>query len=126
MAHIGARNRKGGHERVALSADPLVEGIVSAERPVVRGGEGYANLREGLAVQRSALANERTLLAYVRTALVLAVAGIALVQFFGRLPLHVLGWIFVWLGVLTLVLGALRFVRVKRRIREFVNGRRGE
>lgn len=127
MAHVRARNSKREHRRVALSAAPLVmEGTVSSEGPVVRDAGAFAGLREGLAVQRNSLANERTLLAYVRTALVIAIAGMALVEFFGPLPLHVLGWILVCLGVLTLALGGLRFVRVKRRIRQFANWRPGE
>jgi putative membrane protein len=128
MAHIRPRNKKREHRRAALNAAPIIiDGTAVAERPVTCELAPSVSLRDSLAVQRNALANERTFLAYARTALVFAVAGMALVQFFGPLALQLLGGLFICLGVLTLALGGVRFMRVRRRIRQFAGaGRRND
>lgn len=76
-----------------------------------------APLRDHLAVERTRLANERTLLAYVRTALALAAAGAALLQFFPRShALFGIAWMLVVAGALMLLIGAYRFVAVRRQL----------
>ncbi|NLG43741.1 MAG: DUF202 domain-containing protein [Phycisphaerae bacterium] len=125
MAHIRPRNKKREHRRAALNAAPIVIDGTAAERPVTCELAPSVSLRDSLAVQRNALANERTFLAYARTALVFAVAGMALVQFFGPLALQLLGGLFICLGVVTLAFGGFRFMGVRRRLRQFAGaGRR--
>jgi putative membrane protein len=127
MAQVRVRGKTREDRRIALSAAPLAtEGNVSGERPAEQAMGTTVGLRERLAVQRSALANERTLLAYAQTALVFAVGGLALVQLFGSVPLHVLGWVCVSVGVSMLALGGLKFVRVKREIQQFAKERSRE
>ena len=66
-------------------------------------------LRDFLATDRTILANERTFLAYMRTMLALVVAGISLIKLFEDPIIHVVGWIFIPLGLFTLVLGIIRY-----------------
>ena len=66
-------------------------------------------LRDFLATDRTILANERTFLAYMRTMLALIVAGISFVKVFEDPIVHVVGWIFIPLGILTLVMGIIRY-----------------
>lgn len=73
-----------------------------------------------LAAERTVLANERTLLAFVRTALTLFVAGVTFVHFFPGSALHVVGWLFVPLGALVLLLGLWVYRRTWRRTRQAV------
>lgn len=73
-------------------------------------------LRDHLAAGRTALANERTFLAYVRTALALFAAGVTLVHFFDSVWLDIVGWAFVPIGAGTMLIGAVRYRRMKARI----------
>ncbi|HEU0298156.1 MAG TPA: DUF202 domain-containing protein [Longimicrobium sp.] len=73
-------------------------------------------IRDQLALDRTHLANERTLLAYVRTALALAGAGAGLIQFFDTPGSQVTGLILIALGVLGLLVGAWRFLVVRRHL----------
>jgi putative membrane protein len=73
-------------------------------------------IRDQLALDRTHLANERTLLAYVRTALALAGAGAGLIQFFDTSSSHATGWVLIALGVLGLLVGAWRFLTVRRHL----------
>jgi len=66
-------------------------------------------LRDFLATDRTILANERTFLAYMRTMLALAVAGISFIKIFEDPIIHIVGWIFLPLGLFTLVLGVIRY-----------------
>jgi putative membrane protein len=70
-------------------------------------------LRDYLAADRTLLANENTLLAYSRTALTFFVAGVSFIRFFDNPWLSVLGWAFVPLGVALLLIGAIRYQRMK-------------
>ena len=73
---------------------------------------------DDLAIERTRLANERTLLAYVRTALALSAGGAAMMQFMPNRPdLVWLEWLLVISGVLALVVGVHRFLRVRSRLR---------
>lgn len=73
-------------------------------------------LRDQLALDRTVLANERTFLAYVRTALALFATGGFAIRFFDSVLLEAVGWIFIVLGVITVVIGHLRYRKVKRLI----------
>jgi len=80
-------------------------------------------VRDRLAVERTRLANERTLLAYVRTALALTGGGAVLLQFFPAYPfLFWLAWVLVAAGGILLVVGVLRCLAVRQRLRESGDG----
>lgn len=79
-------------------------------------------LRDRLAAQRTMLANERTLLAYLRTAIAFAAAGAWAVHFLDSTALDVLGWILVALAVVAVVVGVVRY----RRIRALVAAQEAE
>lgn len=74
-------------------------------------------LRDYLAADRTVLANERTFLAYIRTALTLFAAGVTLTFFFESVVIVMIGWILMPLGVMTLVIGLVRYRKIQRRIR---------
>jgi putative membrane protein len=70
-------------------------------------------VRDELALQRTQLANERTFLAFVRTAIALVAAGASSIHFLEGVLLDALGWVFIAAGVATMVLGVVRFRRVR-------------
>ena len=74
--------------------------------------------RDFLAAERTRLANERTFLAYQRTALTLFVAGVTFIHFFKALMIQVVGWVFIPAGLMTVMLGAIRYRRTRNRVRE--------
>ena len=90
----------------------------------------YNNLEKSLsttdllALERNLLANERTLLAYVRTFLSFSVAGVSLVQFFDNKYFVVFGFMLMPLGVIILVVGFMRFLKVKRQILAIRQGKK--
>jgi putative membrane protein len=75
-------------------------------------------LSDTLAIQRTQLANERTWLAYVRTGLTFFVAGVSFVQFFSAGLVRCIGWTFIPVGVVTLVVGYRRYRACHRLTRE--------
>lgn len=76
------------------------------------------NLRQQLALERTQLANERTFLAYVRTALSLLAAGVVLLQYLAVNPGYILlGWLLAGSGALVLLVGVMRFLKVRRSLR---------
>jgi len=83
-------------------------------------------LNDQLAAARSILANERTFLSYQRTALTLAVAGFSFVKFFDEQFMIVIGWVFIPSALITVVLGILRYVKMRDLIRnlEIESGKR--
>lgn len=86
-------------ERIKLSND---------DSPYDRFAEEELILRDHLAIDRTVLANERTLLAYIRTALAVFVAGASFIQFFNSSIMKILGWTFIPVGIITLIIGILR------------------
>jgi len=77
-------------------------------------------LRDRLAADRTSLANERTLLAYVRTSLTLLVAGLAFINVtvFHSPFNRIVGWCFVPVAVILLVIGIVRYRSVRRGVKE--------
>jgi putative membrane protein len=76
-------------------------------------------LRDRLAIDRTNLANERTLLAYVRTAFMLLAAGGAAIKALpGDRAALVTGWALVAVGAIVACLGGLRFVAVRRVLKD--------
>jgi len=73
-------------------------------------------LRDKLAIERTHLANERTFLAYFRTAFVFLASGITLLKVDYFFEIQYVGWIFIGLFPIILVLGIIRLLRVKSSI----------
>lgn len=74
-------------------------------------------LRDHLAYDRTVLANERTLLSYFRTAIALLAAGGTLIKLFAIEPGMVrLGYLLLAVGAISIVVGALRFIAVRKRL----------
>jgi len=73
-------------------------------------------LRDYLAIDRTVLANERTFLAYIRTALTLFVAGVSFVQFFDSALVEIVGWAFIPVGIVTFIIGLLRYTKMKNSV----------
>lgn len=79
--------------------------------------DASADIRDKLALERTRLANERTLLAYVRTGLSLLAGAAVLFQFFSSLHSYVaVAWILAVCGVVVLIVGVVRFHRVRARL----------
>lgn len=70
-------------------------------------------LRDHLSLVRTRLSNERTLLSYIRSALYLLVGGIALVQVHGFGNLQYAGYLALALSALSLIVGGIRFYRLR-------------
>ncbi len=88
------------------------------DRPYSKVPKEKMILRDYLATDRTILANERTFLAYVRTGLTLFVAGVTFIHFFHPVVIIVLGWIFMPLGVIVLIMGVMRYRRMQKLLRE--------
>lgn len=70
-----------------------------------------------MALERTLLANERTLLAYVRTALALIIGGASLARFVPGTLATASGWALVILGAVGFVVGARRFLVLRRYLK---------
>ncbi|MBZ9778886.1 DUF202 domain-containing protein [Psychroflexus sp. CAK8W] len=93
---------------------------------IVKFTDDYTNedriiLRDHLAMERTKLANERTLLSYLRSSLYLLLGGIGLVGIREKLfeDLKIVGYIAIGLSVVFLVVGIVRFIQLKRHLRNF-------
>lgn len=85
---------------------------------------GELSLSDLLAIDRTTLANERTFLAYLRTALGLIALGVTCLRLLGdELLYRAVGIAFLVLGPLLLLWGIVRFVRVRRDLRQMRPGR---
>ena len=83
-------------------------------------------LRDYLAVDRTILANQNTFLAYIRTALTLFVVGLTFVKFFDQPVIAIIGWAFVPIGVVTFVVGFLRYNKLRVSLNRSVGPMRRE
>lgn len=73
---------------------------------------------DDLALIRTDLANERTLLAYLRTSLMVFGTGATLIKFFADSDwLCQTGWGLVVAGLFVGVLGVIRFLLMRKRLR---------
>ncbi len=77
-----------------------------------------ADLRDALACERTKLANERTFLAYLRTAMAFGVIGTPLVIMSDPGVFQGLGIGLAGFGGVTLIVGLVRFMTMRERIRE--------
>ena len=73
-------------------------------------------LREYLAIERTKLVNETTLLAYIRTGLYFLVAGSTLGQIVETKFWKITGPALVAIGLILMVIGVIRFIRVRKTI----------
>jgi len=73
-------------------------------------------LRDELAIDRTLLANERTLLAYLRSGVTLLLAGLTFIHFAPGSRLKIIGIICLPVGIGILLLGTIRYRKVKSRI----------
>ncbi len=78
--------------------------------------KGEMILRDYLAAHRTFLSNERTWLGSLRTSLTLFVAGVTFIKFFDSQILTIVGWIFIPLGVIYIILGIHRYFKVRNMI----------
>jgi putative membrane protein len=83
-----------------------------------KSASGKNHFRDRLDAVRTKLANERTILAYMRTALTFIIAGLTFVKFFNNVYIEIVGWIFIPVGVVTLVLGVYRYNVTREHIVE--------
>jgi putative membrane protein len=72
--------------------------------------------KDELGLARTHLANERTFLAYIRTSLAFWAAGAGMIHFFPSRIMNYTGWFLLIAGAAISIIGALRFVAMKRRI----------
>lgn len=78
------------------------------------------DIRDKLALERTRLANERTFLAYVRTGLSLLAASAVLFQFFSSMNSYIaVAWVLAGCGVMVLVVGLVRFNKVRKKLNEY-------
>ncbi len=82
---------------------------------------GELTLRDYLAAHRTILANDRTGLGYIRTALTLFVAGVTFIKFFENKTLFIMGWIFVPVGTIILLIGIWKYHKVRKMIHSIKN-----
>lgn len=72
-----------------------------------------------LALERTKLANERTFLAYFRTFVVFVSSGFVILKLDALENLIFLGYAFIGMAVVLLVIGIIRFVYVKKRMAKY-------
>jgi len=75
-------------------------------------------LRDHLSMERTKLANERTLLSYVRTSLYLILGGIAFLGMQDFEKIKMLGYFFICIAVIILIIGIARFYQLKWHLRK--------
>lgn len=93
---------------------------MSSNKKISDPHEHGGGLRDHLAADRTVMANERTFLAYVRTSLTFFIAGATFIRFFDSLTLEVVGWAFIPVSFLVMVIGVVSFRRGKRVIHRSV------
>lgn len=79
-------------------------------------------LRDYLAIDRTRLANQRTLLAFLRTGLYLFVTALAVMKVDIFHELRSLGFVFIGLAVITIVVGVINFFKMKKKIKAHYSG----
>ena len=72
-----------------------------------------------LAIERTKLANERTSLAYFRSFVVILSSGLAIIKIDVLHNIIRLGYFFIAIAIMLIVIGIARFFYVKRQIRRY-------
>jgi len=80
--------------------------------------EHLLTTRDWLAIERTKLANERTFLAYFRTFIVFLASGITILKLEFLTELKSLGFALVIMAPLLLIIGLIRLLKVKRKIKK--------
>lgn len=75
-------------------------------------------LRDLLAIDRTRLSNERTFLSYFRSFIVIVSSGIAIMKIDMLTEIQSLGYAFLVIGPLMLLVGVGRFLYVRRHIKK--------
>jgi len=83
--------------------------------------ESNLNLTDFLAVERTRLANERTFLAYFRTFIVILSSGLAIIKLDILQEIEGLGYFFLAISPILLIIGVFRLFYVKKQIRKIYN-----
>jgi len=76
----------------------------------------YLTRTDLLSIERTELANKRTLLAYIRTAFSLFLASLGIIEFFENQYLIYLGFIFIPVAIMFLIIGIFRFKQSESKI----------
>jgi putative membrane protein len=79
--------------------------------------KGSLILRDYLALDRTVLANERTLLSYFRLVLGLVSIGAGMVGILDFLWTTILGYMFIGVGSIALIIGIVRYRSVKKKLK---------
>lgn len=77
------------------------------------------NLTDSLALERTKLANERTFLAYFRTFIVFLSSGFAILKIEVLRELILLGYFFIVVAFILLLIGIIRFIYVKKQMNKY-------
>ena len=83
--------------------------------------ENELPLNDLLTVEMTYLSNERSLLAYMRTFMVFLSSGIAILQIKSLIKVLYLGYFFIGLSILILIVGVIRFFKVKKNVKNIFN-----
>jgi putative membrane protein len=75
--------------------------------------------RDWLAVERTKLANERTFLAYFRTGVVFMATGVGMIKLTILEEIDSLGYVFIALGPIIILVGIIRLFRIRKVIRKY-------
>lgn len=97
-------------------ANPADPAGLSVCNPYERFADADLILRDQLAIDRTILANERTFLAYCRTSLALILTGAGCIKFFDTRLSDIGGIALIALGILVMVVGTWRTIKVARNI----------
>jgi putative membrane protein len=75
-------------------------------------------IQDRLAMDLTSLSNERTLLVYIRTALAFLASGVALIHFFEKPAMIIIGWALLPLGIACAIFGFVRFNHVRKVLQQ--------
>jgi len=101
----------------AFTALPLhCLGVTMKETPYSEFNNSNLILRDHLAIDRTLLANERTLLAYLRSGVAMVMAGFTIIHFLKEGWFWAVGVACLPIGILTGVIGVMRYTRMNRTI----------
>jgi len=75
--------------------------------------------RDHLALERTRLANERTFLAYFRTSVIFMASGFSVIELQALQEIYWVGIVLLLLSPLVFLVGLVRMIQVKRRIRRY-------
>ena len=110
-AEAGVRRSGLAHGRSTAETRMSVKGM-----PYSRFAADDLILRDELAIDRTLLANERTLMAYLRSGVALLIAGVSIIHFSSEGWFWLLGLVCLPAGMITGVIGVVRYRRMNKKI----------